>query len=246
MTISRAPQVFPRAEYLRRLAAVKAEMERREIGALVVSSPSNITYLTGHTAYSSYVPQGLVISLHKEEPTFIMRRMDAPAAVHQTFLAPSNVIGYPEDLIANPEGRDGYDVIIDFLHDHGLAKRGVGLEPGFLTLKTGQAQEKFKKRLSNVKVVDFSKAVDWIRLVKSDLEIHILREAADIATAAVLRAAEVIRPGLREADAVAEIAATLVRGANGKPGTALAHLLLCASPRTGTAHIRWTEDVFRN
>ncbi|WP_024520966.1 Xaa-Pro peptidase family protein [Bradyrhizobium sp. Tv2a-2] len=245
MTISKGPQVFPRAEYLRRLAAVKSEMERRDIDALVVSSPSNIAYLTGHTAYSWYVPQGLVISAQEDEPTFILRQCDAPAALHQTFLSPSNVIGYPEDLIANPN-RDGYDVIIDFLLDKGFARRGVGLEPGFLTLKTGQAQEKFKTRLSNKTVADFSKAIDWIRLIKSDLEISVMREAAAIADAAIMRAAEVIRPGVREADAAAEIIGTLVRGANGKPGTALAHFLLCASPRTGTCHIRWTEDTFRD
>lgn len=244
MSISKGPQVFPRTEYLRRLAEVKKEMRRRDIDALVVSSPSNIAYLTGHTAYTWYVPQGLVVSAQKEEPTFILRQMDASAALHESFLDRGNVIGYPENLIANPE-RDGYDVIIDFLVENGLAKHGVGLELGFLTLKTGQAQEKFQKRLSNARVVDFSKAIDWIRIVKSDLEISMMREAADIATAAMMRAAEVISPGVREADAAAEIVGTLLRGANGKPGTAVAHFCLCSSPRTGTAHIRWSDDVFR-
>lgn len=246
MTISKEPQPFPRTEYMRRLAAVKAEMERRDIDAFVVNSPSNIAYLTGHTAYTWYVPQGLVVSLQQEEPTFILRRQDAPAAIHQSFLERDNVIGYPEDLIANPAGRDGYDVVIDFLHDNGLAKRGVGLEPGFLTLKTGQAQEKFQTRLSNTRIEDFSKVIDWIRLTKSDAEITLMREAAAIADAAIMRGAEVIRPGVREADAAAEMIATMVRGANGKPGTAVAHFMMCASPRTGTCHIRWTEDTFRD
>ncbi|OPY95440.1 hydrolase [Bradyrhizobium sacchari] len=246
MTISKGPQLFPRAEYLRRLAAVKAEMAQRDIDALVVTSPSNITYLSGHTAYTSYVPQGLVVSMHEEEPTFIMRRMDAPAAIHESFLDRNNVIGYPENLIANPE-KDGYDLVIDFLHDRGLANRGVGLEPGFLTLRQfGRSQDKFAARLPKARIVDCSKAIDWIRLVKSDLEIEVMRQAAAIADAAITRAAEVIRPGVREADAAAEVIGTLIRGANGKPGTAIAPYCMCSSPRTGTAHIRWSDDVFRD
>lgn len=243
MTISKAPQLFPREEYLRRLSLVKTEMARREIDAFVVTSPANITYLSGHTAFTSYVPQGLVISMHEEEPTFMLRRQDGPAAIHQSFLNRNNVIGYPEKFIANPE-KDGYDVIIDFLHDHGFADRGVGIEPSFLTVKTGQAGEKFKTRLPKARIVDCSKVVDWIRIVKSDLEIAVMRDAAAIADAAIMRAAEVILPGVREADAAAEIIGTLIRGANGKPGTAVAHYLMCASPRTGTPHIRWTDDVF--
>ncbi|WP_245266072.1 M24 family metallopeptidase [Mesorhizobium sp. L103C119B0] len=58
-------------------------------------------------------------------------------------------------------------------------------------------------------------------------------------------AAEVIRDGVREADAIAEIVATLVHGANGKSGTSLAIPHLCSSPRTGASHITWSEDVFR-
>ncbi|MGY4408316.1 ectoine hydrolase [Bradyrhizobium sp. LB7.1] len=246
MTVSKALQAFPRTEYLRRLAAVKAEMRRREIDAFFVTSPSNITYLTGHTAASAYVPQGLVITLDEEEPKFFLRRMDAPAAVRQTFLNPNNVIGYPEDLVGNPD-MDGYDKVIEYLHERGLATRGIGLETGSLTLKQfGRGQDKFSTKLPKARIVECSKAIDWIRMVKSDLEISLMREAAAIADAAMSRAAEVIRPGVREADAAAEIVATLIRGANGKRGTAISPICFCASPYTGTAHVRWGEDVFHD
>lgn len=243
MTITRGPQVFPRKEYLRRLAEVKAEMARRDIGALVVSNGSNIAYLTGYTARSFYVPQALVVSLEHDEPMFFLRRMDEPAALHQTFLERSRIVGYPEALIANPE-KDGYDVVIEFLHDADLSAGGVGLELAHLSSK---AADKFTALMPKARTFDFTNVVAWIRGVKSDLEIEIMREAAAISDAAIARAAEVIRPGVREADAAAEIAATLARGVNGKPGTLLhTGLFLCASPRTGTCHISWTEDIFRH
>lgn len=242
MTISKGPQAFPRTEYLRRLTAVKLEMARREIDALVVSNSSNITYLTGYTAKSGYVPQALVVSIHREEPTFILRKMDAPAAIHQAFLERGNVIGYPENLIGDPH-MDGFDAVIEFLHELDLVNRGLGLELGYLSAQTA---EKFKTRTLKARIVDCSEAVAWIRFVKSDLEISKMREAAAIADAGIMRATEVIRSGVREADVMAEIAATLARGANDKPGTDFASMFFCSSPRTGTCHIRWSEDIIRD
>ncbi|QQO35546.1 aminopeptidase P family protein [Bradyrhizobium diazoefficiens] len=245
MTISKGPQAFPRSEYLRRLAAVKSEMGNREIDALFVSSPGNVAYLSGFTTkgYSpaSYLIQGLVVTLHEEEPTFILARHHVPAAVYLTFLKPESVIGYPS-LTANP-GVDGFDAVIDFLHEAGLANRGVGLE---LDSLRAQDQQKFKARLPKARIVDCAKAVDWIRTVKSDLEIAIMREAAAITDAGIMHAAEVIRPGVREADAAAEIMATLLRGTNGKSGTGIPLMYVSASPRTFAGHMSFSEDAYRD
>ncbi|WP_441258726.1 M24 family metallopeptidase [Bradyrhizobium sp. 521_C7_N1_3] len=241
MAIPKGPQVFPRSEYLRRLTAVKEAMKKRDVEALVVTTSANITYLTGYTSKSAYIPQGLIVELSEEEPTFFTRRMDAPAAIHQMFVDRGRIFGYPEDLIANPE-RDGFDVIVEFLHEKRLATRGIGLELGYLAARTA---EKFKTRAPDAKLVEFTNVVSWIRGVKSDLEIALMREAAVIADAGMLRAREVIRPGVKEADAAAEIISTLVRGADGKSGTELASFFLCASPRTSTCHIPWSDDSFR-
>lgn len=127
MSTSKGPQVFPRTEYLRRLAAVKAEMVKREVEALVVTVDRSINYRTGYTARSAYVPQALVISVDEEEPTLILRLMDVPAGIHLTFLEWSKIIGYPESLVGNPE-KDRYDAVIDFLQEAKLTNRGVGLE----------------------------------------------------------------------------------------------------------------------
>lgn len=242
MTISKGLQAFPRTEYLRRLAAVKSEVAQRDLDALVVTDGSNISYLTGYTAKSPNDPKGLVVSIHKEEPTFILRKMDVPAAVHQTFIERDNVVGYPEALVGNPD-MDGYDALIDFLLDVGLANHGVGLELGAMSAVSAQ---KFKARLPQATLVDCTSTITWIRMVKSELEIVVMKEAAAITDAGIVRAAEVIRPGLREADAIAEILATLVRGANGKSGTMIETPYLCSSPRTGTSHITWSDDVFRH
>lgn len=251
MTLSKAPQAFPRTEYLRRLAGVKAEMGRRDVDTLLVTNTANINYLTGNPA-RIYSTHALVVSIHEEEPTLLVRPVDLSGAIHTTFLKPDNVIGYSEALVTQP-GNDAFDAMIDLLSERRLANHGVGLEMGYVTSSTLPTQylsastiEKFKARLPNARVVDCTKLVDWIRIIKSDLEIAVMREAAAIADAAMLRAAEVIRPGVSEADAAAEIAAAQVRGAKGKPpATGMLPPLICSSPRTGTAHIMWSEDMFR-
>lgn len=107
MAMPKAPQAFPRSEYLRRLSAVKTEMGRREVDLLVVISPANITYLTGYTSKSGYVPQALLVSFQEEEPTFITRRMDAPAGVHQMFIDRSRVVAMPRILLQTPKKTAG-------------------------------------------------------------------------------------------------------------------------------------------
>ncbi|KWV55296.1 hydrolase [Rhizobium altiplani] len=241
MAMPKGAQAFPRSEYLRRLTAVKGEMERREIEVLVVTVPANITYLSGYTSKSGYVPQGLIVSLKDEEPAFITRRMDAPAAIHQMFVDRSRIFGYPEALIANPD-KDGWDAIMDILIESGFENARIAVEASSLQ---GRTVEKFKTRSSGAPIIDFGNTISWIRGIKSDLEITAMREAAAIADAAMLKAKEVILPGAREADAAAEITATLIRGVNGIVGTDLASLYLCASPRTSTCHIPWAEDVFQ-
>lgn len=241
MAIPKGPQKFPRTEYLRRLALVKAEMGRRNIDALVITSTANITYLTGNLT-RLFALHALVVSISDDEPTLIVRGMDAAACFHQTFLRRDRIIGYSENFVGKVE-KNGYDAVIDFLQEAGLTKCGLGLEQGTIS---GQAVVKFMTRLPDARIVDCSKLVDWIRIVKSDLEIAVMREAAAIADAAVMRAAEVIRPGVREADAAAEIIATQVRGVNGNAATSVHPLLLASSPRTGTPHIMWSDDVFRD
>lgn len=241
MAIPKGPQAFPRTEYLRRLAAVKSEMARRDIETLVVTSVANITYLTGNLTKIT-TQRALVVSIQDEEPTFIVRQMDEGGIFHQTFLERRKVVGYSEDLIGLHD-KDGFDAVIDFLLDTRLAGRGMGLELGNLSVHTA---EKFKTRLPNARIVDCTGAVDWVRIIKSDREIEVMREAAAIADAAIMRAAEVIRPGVREADAAAEIGSVITRGVNGKPSTSGPPLLMCSSPRTGTPHITWSEDVFRD
>lgn len=80
---------------------------------------------------------------------------------------------------------------------------------------SAQAVGKLRSRISTARFEDCSGLVTR-RLIKSDHEINYMHEPSAIADAAVSGAADVISPGIREADAAAEIIAVLSRGVNGK------------------------------
>ncbi|MER9402262.1 Xaa-Pro peptidase family protein [Mesorhizobium sp. M0615] len=239
MAVVKGPQVFPRPEYLRRLAAVKVKMAERDIEAVVITESAHITYLTG--SISPPDARGLIIFESREEPVFILRWLDVALTEQETFLDRDNILAYSEEFVGGPD-TNGYDAVIDFLLDQGLSKASIGLELSDLTVASF---EKFKTRLPQIRIVDFSHEVERIRSIKSDLEIAVMREAAAIADAAVLRALEIMRPGVKEADAIAEIVGALARGANGKIGTWLAEPFLCASSRIGSPHTHWSEDTLQ-
>ncbi|MBH5390644.1 hypothetical protein [Bradyrhizobium diversitatis] len=188
MTISKGLQVYPRIEYLRRLAALKAEMGRCENGALVTNS-SNITSLTGSFA-RSYSLDGLVVMADKKR----RRSSGVPSMfrpfVHPTFVETGNVIGYSDDYVGRAN-KNGYDTVTDVRHQASLANCSVGIEfdgsYGLgLGMTTPHLAEKFKERLA--KSVARTK-VDWVRIVMSDLEVAVMRDAAAIADAAILYSA---------------------------------------------------------
>ncbi|WP_461622988.1 hypothetical protein [Bradyrhizobium sp. 25ACV] len=73
----------------------------------------------------------------------VVRGMDAPGCIHHTFLDRGKVIGYPETLIGKPD-KNGFDAVIDVIHELGLASHGLGFELGNLS---APAAEKFRRRL---------------------------------------------------------------------------------------------------
>ena len=54
---------FPRSEYDQRLHRVRAAMEEKGFGFLVIGDPANINWLSGYDAWSFYTPQIMVVGL---------------------------------------------------------------------------------------------------------------------------------------------------------------------------------------
>jgi Xaa-Pro aminopeptidase len=162
MPILRMDLPFPREEYLARLGRTKTKMEAAGIEVLLVTAAANITYLSGYTAESAYVAQGLIVRLDEEEPTLYVRRQDAPAGIHTAFMARDRIVGIPERYVGDYQV-DGYDFIVDRLDVAKLGTKRIGIE---LVAVSGATLDKLRARLTTARIADASGLVTWLREVR--------------------------------------------------------------------------------
>ncbi len=182
---------FPVEEYRDRVRRVRAELERRGLDVLYVTSPANMCYLTGFESiwYPPRAPLGVVVTRESEQLVFVDYERHR-SLVEQT--------AHFDDAIFFT-----YETAVETVAAE-FARRGwtggtVGLErhakspaPPLLDAVAGKLAER------GARVVDGDWIVDRVRLVKSPAEVDRVRRAAAIVDAAFLALPEIVRPGLTE------------------------------------------------
>ncbi|MGB3771018.1 MAG: Xaa-Pro peptidase family protein [Rhodococcus sp. (in: high G+C Gram-positive bacteria)] len=234
------------AEYSARLAAVRAVMAERGLEAMMVTDPANIYYLTAYNALSFYTPQVLFVPA-EGDILFFARAMDAHGASHTTWLPDDQVHGYPETLVQRPDTHP-FVWVADTLRslnlvnnfDHGQV--GLEMDSYYFSPK---AFEALVKCLPEYHFVDSRELINWVRSVKSDHEIELMRGAARISEAAMVTAMETIDIGVRQCDAAAAISAAQVRGTAEFGGDHPAIVpMLPTGEGADTPHLTWTDKPF--
>jgi Xaa-Pro aminopeptidase len=233
---------FDREEYADRLARVLARMEDAELDALVVAEPANIAYLTGYDAWSWYTPQAVLVARSLPEPMWVGRDQDVACAHWATYLSDASIIGYPDEYITDTS-RHGMDFVARVLREHGLEAARIGVEEDAIPF-TPRAAQSLRAGLPNATIQNADLLVNWARTTKSDAEVDVMRQAAELALAGMSRAAAEIAPGARECDAAAAIYASLVAGSPDFAGSAPMRPTMPAGPRTDTPHLSWTDAVY--
>ncbi len=230
---------FERTEYLRRIAAAQRRMTERSLDLLFVTVPENINYLCGYAGWSFYTHQALLLTPDSPEPLLVIRDMDVPCAHFTAFLAHDNVIGYPEEYI----GGDKHPMtfIAQVMRDRCGAPRRIGIEAEGAFYTVG-AHRELTASLPGVEFADSGALVNWLRTVKSPAEVAYLREAAQLADAAIATADECIAVGVRESAVCAELKRTLIKGTGAFGGSVPDNPLLASGNRTACPHIPWTDE----
>lgn len=236
----------PLVEYDARLERVRARMADRSLSALVVTDPANIFYLCGYNAWSFYTPQCLIVPADGR-PHLFARAMDAAGARFTTVLPLEDVHGYPEQLVHRHDVHP-YDWITrealdcGALSDHPDARVAVEADSHFFSVRAYQA---LVAGLPHSSVVDSGEMVNWVRLVKSDHEMELLRVAGRIAQSAMEVALGAVAIGRRQCDVAGEIMAAQARGTAECGGDYAAIIpLMPTGAGAGTPHLTWTELPF--
>lgn len=237
---------FSRAEYDARLVSTRKRMAAGGLAALIVTDPANIYYLTGYDAWSFYTPQCLFVPADGD-PLLFAREMDAAGAHATAWLPRDQVFGYPEDYVQQPD-RHPMDWVAAALTGREVLRPEldgpVGLEYDAYYF-SARAADALRAGLPGVRFVDAGPLVNRVRAVKSPAELDMMRRAARITERVMAVAADAIRPGRRQCDAAAEIAAAQAAGTAEFGGDYPAIVpLLPSGDGAGIPHLTWSDRPF--
>jgi Xaa-Pro dipeptidase len=237
--------VFTEEEYRRRVRKTQERMDHQGIEVLLVMDPANMNYLTGYDGWSFYVPQCVVVGLEADTPIWIGRNMDVAGARHTTFLPESDIIGYPENYIQTIE-RHPMNFVGDVIAERGWRQKTVGVEmDAYYFSARGYAE--LQKHLPDARFANADLLVNWVRLVKSDAEIALMRQAGQIANRVMTTAIDRLEPGVRECDAVAAVYQAQMSGTADFGGDYPAIVpMMPTGEKTSAPHLTWTDAPYEN
>ncbi len=235
---------FTREEYGQRIDRTRAAMAAQGIELLIIADPSNMSWLTGYDGWSFYVHQAVVLGLDGD-PVWFGRGMDANGAKRTVFMDHDDIIGYPDHYVQSTE-RHPMEYLSVRLEERGWDKLATGVEMDNYYFSAA-AFASLQKNLSNARFHDATGLVNWQRAVKSPREIEFMRRAARIVEAMHARIFDLVEPGLKKNELVAEIYHTSITGAGGHGGDYCAIVPMLPSGLDATApHLTWDERPFKS
>ena len=235
---------FEKEEYGIRISKVRKSMDEKNIEVLIVTDPSNMAWLTGYDGWSFYVHQCVVLSL-EGEPFWYGRGMDANGAKLTVFMQHENIIGYPDDYVQNPE-KHPMDYLSEILTEKNWAQKTIGVEKDNYYF-SASCLESLQRNLVQANFVDSTGLVNWQRTVKSPRELEFMRKAARIVEKMHARIFEVMEPGMRKNDLVAEIYHSGITGTEDGGGDYAAIVPMTPTGADASApHLTWDDQPIPN
>ncbi len=180
------------AEYQRRLKRVRVEMTLRELDALLIFSPANVYYLTGHHSIDSWEFRGLVI-MHDGDPVMLLCSFERGRFVASSWLADAVFYGPTDDPVSQLAG---------IIEDLNLAAARLGIELNAPNLSIA-TYRRIEEQLNMANLIGADRLVDRIRMVKSEAELACVRRAAELTNIGLYAAREEIHPGVFDYEIVA-------------------------------------------
>ncbi len=235
---------FSKEEYKQRLLKVQSLMREKKIDLIISHDTNNMNYLTGYDAWSFYYAQCVLVHVDSKEPICFVRDQDAGGAYIKTYLNKDNIIVYDESYI-HTWPKHPYDYLTKVIKEKKWDKLSIGVEMDAHYF-TAFCYEKIKQGLPNANIIDSDRLVNWARLIKSNAEINYMKSAALISQKGMQTAIDIIKPGVRQCDAVGEIQKALFYGTPEYGGeySSIA-TLLPTGKGTSASHLTATQDKFK-
>lgn len=217
---------FPIAEYERRLSELRERMAARGLDAALVTAPENICYLSGFDSPGHYWFQALVVPL-AAEPFCFSRRLEQSGVEALTWL--EHNLGYQDS-------EDQMQGLAAELERFDLHDKRLGFEKDCWFFTAAQ-QERLFAACPQVSFIDSSMLVEEGRLIKSEVEIAMMRQAARSAEAGMQAGIEAVAAGATENDVAAEVHYAMIKAGCDWPSIAP---FIAAGERGAIGHATWS------
>lgn len=194
---------------------------------------------------SFYVPQCVLVHVDEETPLWFGRAQDAKSARITTDLPDHNIVPFSEPLVQHPVNHP-YDELAQLIRERGWGKARIGVEMD-AHYYTARCHQHLTKGLPEASFTNNADLVNWARLVKSEAEVKLMRDAGRICTHAMNRAIEVMKPGVPQQNVIAAIYEAQTIGVPGAGGDYAAICpLMPVGEGTSTPHLTWTDKPLPN
>lgn len=216
---------FPPDEYEARLAAVRRRLEERELDAMLVTTPENVCYLSGFETAGHFAFLGLLVPL-AGEPVCVARALECPGVAALTGL---------QRIVPYADVDDPMRVVADIAGEAGLAGRSVGFERSCWFFTAAQ-QDRLLSYAGAIDWRDASLLVEQERVIKSEREIALMREAAVTTRAGMLAGIGSVGVGVSEDEVAAQMHLAMIRAGSEWPAIAP---FVAAGERGAIGHATW-------
>ncbi|MBI4538660.1 MAG: aminopeptidase P family protein [Gemmatimonadetes bacterium] len=197
--------MFPEEEHRARTERARALLERHQLDAMVLFSPTNWRYYGGFTD-AAQMHNGVWRSC-----LIVCRERDPVALVHAGFEACIVTMSHLEDVrvwadqdspISHGRPNSFYPLFFRTLEELGLSRGRLGFETGseIDTYLPFDELAMIRERLSSARIVSADAAIWAQRSIKTPWEQGVIREGARLACECTRAAFEAIRPGANELD----------------------------------------------
>ncbi|MFK7891070.1 MAG: ectoine hydrolase DoeA [Granulosicoccus sp.] len=237
---------FDRSEYEQRLSKTRRAMSDRNIELLIVSDPSNMAWLTGYDGWSFYVHQCVLVAMDGE-PVWFGREQDVNGARRTAYMAHDNLVGYPDEYVQAVD-RHPMECLSELIKARGWSQASIGVEMDNYWYSAA-ANAVLRRQLPAARYTEATTQVDWQRPVKSSRELDYMRIPGKRVAKMHQRILDVVEPGIRKCDLVAEIYDASLRydDALGAGGDFPAIVPLLPSGADASApHLTWDDQPMRS
>lgn len=214
---------FPENEFKQRQDRARAAIEAAGYGALIVTTPENIYWLTGRQTAGYFAFQALIMPV-EGEPILLVRQLELVGSIANTWI---------DDIVVYQDGEDPASALAQLLLQRGIARPAIELAGWFLPPVLAQ---RIAAQTGVEAMPDGSAILPPLRVVKSPAELAAIRLAATFAQKGLVAGISACRAGTDEN----AIAAAMLDAATRAGSEVMAmEPLVSSGPRSGLPHMTW-------